>query len=149
MANKEKNQIPVCPSCGQPVRFGFLRFKVSDKVKIALILLVIGYFVLSLLIITVISPRQIGAGKSCRGYDYIHQPDWCKDTEFKLWVRPLNDNPALQVFVAGGLAAGVLLLYWDWLQNLYENWQRKRGKPIGEVVKKYKYTCRSCGRQWN
>lgn len=149
MMGEKKPRAFVCPSCGQPVRFGFLRFKVSDKVKIALILLVIGYFILSLLIIVVISPRQIGMGKTCRHYDSLHQPEWCKDTEFKLWVRPLNDNPALRVFVAAGLAAGVLLLYWDWLQNLYENWQRKRGKAVEKRRKAYQYKCRSCGREWD
>jgi uncharacterized membrane protein (Fun14 family) len=149
MANKEKDQVPVCPSCGQSVPLGYLRFKVSDKVKIALILLVIGYFTLSLLVMAVISSRDSAMGRGCRRYDYIHKPDWCKDTEFKLWVRPLNDEPALQVFVGVGLAAGVLLLYWDWLQNLYEDWQRKRGKPAQKVMKTYKYTCRNCGKQWN
>lgn len=147
MTNTEQDhQAPVCPSCGQPVRFGFLRFRISDKVKILLALLLIGYFILSLLILAVVSPVT-GAGRGCRRYDYIHQPDWCKDTEFKLWMRPLNDEPALQVFVAGGLVAGILFLYWDWLQDRYENWQRKREKPMQKHRKIYK--CRYCGRQWN
>ncbi|CAG1013339.1 hypothetical protein ANAEL_04673 [Anaerolineales bacterium] len=148
-SGEKKRQTPVCPSCGQPVRFRLLNFKINDKVKILLILLAIGYFTLSLLIMVVISPRQTGLGKACRRYDYIHQPVWCKDTEFKLSVRPLNDIPALQVFVGVGLAVGILLLYWDWLQELYENWQRKPGKPVPKVVKTYKYTCRNCGREWN
>lgn len=146
MASKEKKQIPVCPSCGEPVRFGFLRFRISDKVKIFLALFLVGYFILSLLILAAIS-HATGNGRGCRRYDYIHQPDYCKDTEFKLSVRPLNDDPALQVFVGVGLAAGVLLFYWDWLQDVYENWQRKWGKVIQKHGKIY--TCRNCGRQWD
>lgn len=126
MTNKDKAPV------GRPAPFGFLRFKISDKVKIFLALSLIGYFIVSLLIMVVITPHESGTGKRCRRYDYIHQPDWCKDTEFKLSVRPLNDDPVLRVFVAGGLAAGVFLLYWDWLQNLYASWQRKRGKGVGK-----------------
>jgi hypothetical protein len=148
MANEKKQRAPVCPSCGQPVPFGFLRFGIGDKFKILLELLLIGYFTLSLLILVVVSPVT-GDGRRCRAYDYIHQPNWCKDTEFKLWVRPLNYEPALQVFVAGGLAAGILFLYWDWLQGHYENWQRKREKPAQKREKVYKYKCRHCGQQWN
>jgi hypothetical protein len=148
MTSEKNQQAPVCPSCGRPVRFGFLRFRISDKVKILLALLVIGYFILSLLILVAVSPAT-GTGRGCRRYDYIHQPDWCKDTEFKLWVRPVNDEPALQVFVGVGLASGVLLLYWDWLQDRYENWQRKRGKTVQKHGTIYKYKCRYCGQQWN
>jgi hypothetical protein len=144
----EKNQrAPVCPSCGQPVASGFLRFKISDKVKIWFGLLIIGYLILSILILAIVSPPQ--DRRHCNRYDYQHQPDYCKDTDFTLWVRPLNDIPALRVFVAGGLAAGVLLLYWDWLQNLYEEWQRKRGKLAQKHGKIYKYKCRHCGQEWN
>ena len=148
MTSREKKQIPVCPSCGQPIRSGFFRFEVSDKVKVVLALLMIGYFALSLLIMVAISPAT-GRGRGCRRYDYTHQPDWCKETEFKLSVRLLNDVPALQVFVGGGLAMGLLVFYWDWLENMYENWQQKREKLVQERGKIYKYMCRHCGRQWN
>jgi hypothetical protein len=106
MMDEKKPRVPVCPSCGQPVRFGFLRFRISDKAKAILALFLIGCFILSLLIMIVINPREPGSGKRCRRYDYIHQPDWRKDTEFKVPVRPLNDAPALQVFVGIGLAMG-------------------------------------------
>lgn len=145
MMDEKKPRVPVCPSCGQPVPFGFLRFRISDKVIIWLALLLIGYFILSLLILAAISPVT-GAGRGCRRYDYIHKPDHCKDTEFKLSVRPLNDDPAFRVFVGVGLAMGPLVFYWDWLQSLYENRRRKQGKA-GEKDKK-RYTCRHCGRQW-
>jgi hypothetical protein len=148
MTNRGKNhQATVCPFCGQPVTFGFLRFKISDKVKILLAVLVIGYAILSISILAMVLPPELR--KYCNHYDYQHQPDYCKDNEFTLSVQSLNKELALQIFVGGGLAIGVLIFYWDWLQNMYENWQRKRGKLVQKHEEMYKYKCRHCGWQWN
>jgi hypothetical protein len=148
MTNGAKNhQAPVCPSCGEPVRFGFLHFKISEKVKMLLVVLLIGYAILSVFISAVMLPPELR--RHCNYYDSQHRPDYCKDTEFTLWVRPLNKDPALQIFVGSGLAIGILVFYWDWLQNLYENWQRKQGKVVQKREKIYKYKCCNCGQQWN
>jgi hypothetical protein len=145
MTNGTKNhQTPVCPSCGEPVHPGFLRFKVSDKVKTSFAALLIVYVILSISILAITLPPQLR--KYCDHYDYQHQPDYCKDDEFTLWVQPLNKEPVLLAFIGSGLAIGVLIFYWDWLQDFYENWQRKRGKVIQKNKKAYKHKCRHCGR---
>jgi hypothetical protein len=151
---KENHRVPICPSCGEPVSYGFLHLKIGDKVKTVFVLLLIGYVILSIFLLVMSVPPDLRRG--CTTYDPRWQlpntappADRCQDNEFTLWLKSLNMEPAFQVFVGGGIATGVLIFYWDWLQNNNRNWQSKRERPNQESGKKYTHECRHCGRQWN
>ena len=146
--------MPICPSCGQPARVGLYHRRMNSQVKQALVLGLLGYVVLSILLLGISTPREMRRG--CGTFDsrlqipYITpDPNRCKDTEFTLWLKPLTRQPVLQAFVAGGLITGVLLFYWDGLQKNYENWQKKREATAQKHGKTHAHQCRRCGRQWN
>jgi hypothetical protein len=148
---ERQRQAPVCPSCGQPVKIGF---KINDKIKMLLVILSLSYVVLSTILTGMSSPPEMRRG--CGAYDWRWQvpyitpdPNRCKDTEFTSWMKQINKTPAFQIFVGGGLATGVFILYWDWFQEVYQNWQKKRKKLSQESRKRYKYKCHNCGKQWN
>jgi hypothetical protein len=151
---KENHRVPICPSCGEPVTFGLVHLKLSDKAKTVLVLSLVGYMILSIFLLVLSASPEMRRG--CSTFDQRWQvpyialnPDRCNDNEFTLWLKHLNQEPAFQVFVGGGIAIGILIFYWDWLRNVYENWQRKREQTIQKHGKMYKYECRHCGRQWN
>jgi hypothetical protein len=130
---KESHHIPACPACGQPVSPGF--FKISEKVKMVLVLALVGYVIASALLLGLSLPPEMRR----------HQ----RTAEWDTWMQPLSREPAFQIVVGVGVALGVLIFYWDWFQNMYENWQKKREKPVKEPKAVYKYKCRVCGREWN
>jgi hypothetical protein len=140
-----------CPSCGTPVK---RKFQVSEKVKIALTLLLVGYVVFSVYIFLAGAPPEMRRG--CRSIDYrIHLPfvtrnfDHCRESEYYKFVETLRVIPGFQMFVYGGLLAGILIFYYDWFEEMYRKWKEKRAaeNPNNEIRCKNK--CRNCGREWN
>lgn len=144
---QEVQDIPICPTCGQPVKPSFLYFKINEKVKLLFFVLLIGYVILSIFVLATSMPPEMRRG--CNRYPPHQLPDRCKDDKLYSLLQPLYKEPVFQVFIGSGAAAGLLIFYWDWLQNIYENWQRKRKNLIQKSRKLYKYECRHCGQQWN
>lgn len=155
MKDRSKNQrAPVCPSCGQPVRPGFLHFRINDTVKLVLVVLLLGYVILSVMLLALSAPAEFRKG--CGSFDPRWQipfiapnPDRCRETDFDKLMEPVYHNPAFQIFVGSGVVLGVLIFYWDGVQQMYENWQKKREAPLQKQKNAYKHKCRYCGRQWN
>ena len=149
---ERQRRAPVCPSCGQPVKVGL--FKINEKIKMLLAVLLIGYVLLSVILMGLSTPPELRRG--CGPIDWRWQipfgtpdPNRCKDTEFTLWMKQINKMPAFQIFVGGGLATGIFVLYWDWFQDGYQNWQKKRNHPLQESKKRVPYRCHNCGKQWD
>ncbi|MBC7877734.1 MAG: hypothetical protein H7Y59_11250 [Anaerolineales bacterium] len=133
MTDKEEDQrIPICPSCGQPFTVSLL-----DKVKLIFFILLLGYVVLSMILLVMSVPAEL------RRHQTNPLPPWDS------WLQPFSNEPIFKIFVGGSVLIGVLILYWDWLQNIYKNWQMKRGNPLEKREKVYKYICHSCGQQWD
>jgi hypothetical protein len=132
---KKNHQVPVCPTCGEPVRFDFVYSKTSDKVKAILVLSLVGYFVLSLLLLGLSLPLEMRRHQTAASYD--------------AWLQPLSKEPLFQLVIGIGLVSGFLIFYLDWFHTLYENRQKKRKASMQDRGEGFKYTCRSCGRQWN
>jgi hypothetical protein len=142
---------PVCPSCGQPLRRGF---RVNNTVKTVLALMLVGYAVLSVMIFLAGTPPEMRKG--CGSFDHRLQVpfitrnlDRCRETESYLWLRSLLDETGFQIFIVGGLAAGLLIFYYDWFERLYQKWKVKRADSNPEIDRLYKHKCRNCGREWN
>ncbi len=138
--SKQRRRVPTCPACGQPVTLDLSHLTARDTVKLLLVLSLLGYVILSLFLLAMSTPPELRRG--CNNPSLQRQLDRCRPSEFDTWFQPLSKKPAFQIFVGGGLAAGVLIFYVDWIQNIYEGWQRNRGKI-------FQYECRHCGRQWN
>ncbi len=155
MKQQEENRQPrICPSCGQPAKAGFILFTINDKAKMILTVLLLGYVMLSLILLGISASPEMRRG--CGAFDwrwYTHSttpdPNRCKDTEFTLWMKQINKAPTFRVFVGGGIATGVFLLYWEWFQGVHSNWQRKKKIIVQKLGQRYKYKCRYCGKQWN
>ena len=147
-----QRQAPACPSCGQPVRID--PPGINDKVKTLLVVILLGYVLLSAALLAMSSPPELR--RDCGPFEwrwhlpyYTPDPERCKDTEFTLRMEKISRTPAFQIFVGGGMVTGALILYWDWFQERFQNWRKKREQPGQEVTKKYRYECRNCGKQWN
>jgi hypothetical protein len=132
---KEKRHRPACPSCGRPVTSGFLPFKISEPVKMILVFLLIGYVMVSSLFLRMSFPPEMRRNNTPASFDS--------------WMQPLSREPVFQIFVGLGIVLGVLIFYWDWFQEIYENWQRQREGSLKKHKPEYRYKCRSCGREWN
>ena len=153
-AKKENQPVPVCPSCGKPVQSGFWHLQLDDKAKTLLVVFLLGYITLSIFLLLLSVPPELRKG--CSGFDrrwiipYVTpNQDRCRDTQFDIVMKPLYQQPVFQAVVGSGVALGVLLFYWDGLQTMYQNWQRKREPPNQKHGKIYRYKCRHCGQQWN
>jgi hypothetical protein len=125
MAKRRKFRKPICPSCGQPVGSGF------PLVKTALVILLLGYILASNILLRVSMCRNEFA------------------TSLDNQLRPLFSQPVFQIIVIIGLAAGLLIFYWDWFEDLYMAWKEKRGDSPETPEKEYRYKCRFCGHEWN
>jgi hypothetical protein len=151
---KNKNgyiKSPVCPSCGQPLRSGF---RLNNSVKMVLALMLVGYAVLSVMIFLAGTPPEMRKG--CGSFDYrLHvpfvtpNPVRCQETESYLWLKSVLNETGFQIFIGGGLAAGLLIFYFDWFEDLYRKWKAKRLDQDPDSAGSYKYTCKNCGHQWN
>lgn len=151
---EENRQSRICPSCGQPAKVGYILFTINDKAKMLLTVLLLGYVMLSLILLGMSAPPEMrrGCGFFDRRWDTsftIPDPNRCKDTEFTLWMKQINKAPTFRVFVGGGIATGVFILYWDWLRGGHRNWHRNREVIVQKFGKRYKYKCHHCGKQWN
>jgi len=152
MNDENGNQsTPKCPSCGTPLRHGF---RLSNTVKMILALLLVGYAVLSVMIFLAGTPPEMRKG--CGSYDYRIQlpfftpnPERCQETESYLWLKSLLNETGFQIFIGGGLAAGLLIFYYDWFEDLYQKWKAKRVESNPRMDQHYKHKCRNCGREWN
>lgn len=126
----------------------------NDTVKLVLVVLLLGYIILSIILLALSAPPEFGKG--CGNFDWrLHvpfitpNPDRCRETDFDKLMKPVYQNPAFQIFVGGGVVLGISIFYWDWLQQIFENWQKKRKPLIQKREKAYRYKCRYCGREWN
>jgi hypothetical protein len=151
--NNENDHVksPVCPSCGQPEKRGF---RLSNTVKMVLALLLVGYAVLSVMIFLAGTPPEMRKG--CGSFDYRIQlpfftpnPERCRESESDLWLKSLLNEPGFQIFIGGGLAAGLLIFYYDWFEDLYQKWKIKRETSELEFDRHHKHKCRNCGFEWN
>jgi hypothetical protein len=124
-----------CPACGESVRLGFGQFTTKEKVKAVLVLSLVGYFVVSVFLLGLSLPPDMRRHNTPTSYDP--------------WLQLLSSQPIFQMLVGGGLVIGVLAFYLDWFHTLYVNWRKKRAGSREPAQAAYKYTCRSCGRQWN
>jgi hypothetical protein len=130
---KETRHAPACPSCGQPVSSGF---KVNEKVKMTLAVVLIGYVITSALLFGLSLPPEMRR----HGRQAV---------EWDAWMQPLSREPVFQIVVGIGVALGALIFYWDFFYDIYENWQAKRKETVNEPKRAYRYKCRACGREWN
>jgi hypothetical protein len=132
-AQKSSRHVPACPSCGLPVESG--GFKISEKVKTALALLLVGYIVVSALLLRASLPPEMRR----------HQ----RPADWDVWLQPLSREPIFQIVVGIGVALGALIFYWDFFYEIYANWQAKHKATLKEPKKAYRYKCRACGREWS
>jgi hypothetical protein len=132
-APKTSRHSPACPSCGMPVKSGGP--KISEQVKMALALLLLGYIVVSALLLRASLPIEMR-----------RRP---RVFEWDAWLQPLSREPAFQIVVGIGFALGLLVFYWDFFQEIYEKWQARQKVTAREPKKAYRYKCRACGREWN
>jgi predicted RNA-binding Zn-ribbon protein involved in translation (DUF1610 family) len=147
----DNRPVPQCPSCGLPIKRDF---RLSNSVKMVLALLLVGYAVLSVMIFLAGTPPEMRKG--CGSFDYRIQlpfftpnPERCRETDSDLWLKSLLSEPSFQILIGGGLAAGFLIFYVDWFQELYRKWRTKRSETFSEDIHRHKYKCRKCGYQWN
>ena len=132
MAKKEKPI--VCPSCGEPVRPGFLQIKLSEKAKTVLALLIVGYVVLSGFLLRLSIPPEM------KRRSWTEHPDNLTRLIDSLSLS-LSNTPVIPIIAGSGLIVGLGIFYWDYFQEIYENWKKKHGKEN-------KHKCRSCGWEW-
>jgi hypothetical protein len=132
-APKTSRHSPACPSCGLPVKSG--GFKISEKAKTALAIFVVGYFMVSGLLLRASLPPEMRRRQ--------------RTVEWDAWLQPLAREPVFQIIVGVGLGLGILIFYWDFFHEIYANWQAKRKEIVKEPKKAYRYKCRACGREWN
>ena len=112
MTDKQKDHLkPICPSCGQPFTFSLV-----DKVGFIVFTLLLGYVLLSMILFMMSLP--VGLRR--------HQTN---PAPWDLWMQPLSNEPIFQIFVGGGLVIGVLMIYWNWLQNIYKKLEKKTRNP--------------------
>lgn len=142
---------PVCPSCGETVNRGF---RLNNTVKMVLALLLVGYVVLSVMIFLAGTPPEMRKG--CGSFDYRIQlpfftpnPERCRETDSDLWLKSLLNETGFQIFIGGGLAAGLLIFYYDWFEDLYQKWKARHVESNSNFNKPYRHKCRNCGREWN
>jgi hypothetical protein len=64
-------------------------------------------------------------------------------------VETLRDIPGFQMFVYGGLIAGILIFYIDWFEELYRKWKAKHAEENPDYVHRDTHRCRNCGHQWD
>lgn len=150
-ADETNKGSPICPSCGASLREGF---RLNNTIKTILALLLVSYAVLSVMIFLAGTPPEMRKG--CGSFDYrLHvpyvtpNPDRCRETDSYLWLRSLLNETGFQIFIGGGLAAGLLIFYYDWFDGLYQKWKAKRVGQNTEIDRRYKRKCRNCGREWN
>lgn len=93
---EEPRRKPICPSCGQPVKSSVL-----DRVKFIFFTLALGYVGLSMILLMMSVPAELRRNKT-------NQP-----VPWDSWMQPLSNELFFQIFVGGGVATGVLLIYWD------------------------------------
>jgi hypothetical protein len=129
---KTSRHVPACPTCGQPVSADL--FKINEQVKTALAMVLIGYVIVSALLLGLSLPPEM------RRHN--------RTAEWDTWLQPLSREPVFQIVVGVGVALGALILYWDWFQDQYEKWQAKRQETVKAPKKAYKYKCRTCGQEW-
>jgi hypothetical protein len=132
----KNHRTPTCPACGQRVSSSFFPVKVNEKVKVVLVILLLIYMSSSVFLCFLSIPPgfMLKHGQPVPGFP---------------WMQPIAREPMFQGFVAGGIALGILVFYWEWGQTLFENWREKRGDIKGKPSPAHRYTCRSCGHQWN
>lgn len=148
---EENTRIRMCPSCGTPVK---PKFQVNEKVKMTLALLLVGYVLICVMIFLAGTPVEMRKG--CGSFDYrIHlpfftpNPERCRETETSLWFESMLNLPGIQLFIGGGLLAGLLIFYYDWFEEMYRKWKAKRTAENPDNEIRYKNKCQNCGRQWN
>jgi hypothetical protein len=119
-----------------------------------LALLLVGYIVFSVMVFLSGTPPEMRKG--CGSYDYrIHlpfftpNPERCRETESYLWLESVLNVPGVQLFIWGGLAAGILIFYYDWFEELYRKWKARRAAENPDDGHRHTYRCRNCGHQWN
>jgi hypothetical protein len=117
-------------------------------------LLLVGYILFSVMTLLVGTPPEMRKG--CGSIDYRIQVPFftpnnerCKETDSYHWLKSILDQPGFQIFLWGGLAAGILIFYVDWFEELRRKWKAKQVESAPETDHRYKYKCRNCGRQWN
>lgn len=150
MGSDKVTKSPVCPSCGTPLRRGL---RLNETAKMVLAILLVGYVVLSTMIFLASTPPEMRKG--CGSYDYRIQvpfvtpnPERCRETESYLWLKSLLNEPGFQIFIGGGLAAGILIFYVDWFEEQYRKWKEKQASSNPDYERSLKYKCRNCGYQW-
>jgi hypothetical protein len=156
MTDHPKNQRDtICRTCGRPLKAGFFQFTLNPTVKLILVFLLLSYISLSILFLALSTPPELRRGCGPLGYRislnpiYKRDPERCQPDDVYLALKPLSKMPVVQVLVAGGLLAGVLLFYWDWAQTLVANWRKKRAEADQKEGKPKPHKCRTCGRTWD
>lgn len=127
-----------CPYCGQPLPRPLL----SRKVRIGLALLLVAYVSLSVILLGLSTPP--GLKRACLRQPPALQPEYCRDSRVYNFLKPLTDLPVTQILVGGGLTAGLLIFYWDGLQEMIAGW--RGGRSDNGLHHQH---CRRCGREWD
>lgn len=153
--SKKQPRASICPACGRPLKAGFFQFTLHPTVKLILVILLLSYIGLSILFLALSTSPDHRRGCGPTDYRisvfpiYPRDPERCQPGEVYLALKPLSQKPVVQVLVAGGLLAGILIFYWDWAQNLVEGWRKKRAEADEKEGKPKPHKCRTCGRTWD
>jgi hypothetical protein len=135
-ADRQKN---ICPSCGKSAFPSFWPTKMSERIKMLLILFIAGYAVLSAILLVVGSPTPV------RGYPIpMPRPD-----QRLIPVGSSEPAPLFQIMIGIGYAALILYFTFNYWRQVIREWQQRRsGQPVKKKIVVFRYKCRYCGCEW-